>query len=147
MNYIENYKYTRKVYYYETDNMGIVHHSNYVRWLEETRIDMLDKAGYSFDRMESEGVMIPALSVECHYKYPLKFGDTFEVYPTITSFNGCKMTVEYEVYNATAGKLSAVCKSEHCLTNLDLRPIRSQKKHPDIYKVFNDAVLYGKKEK
>lgn len=127
----------RKANYYETDKMAIVHHSNYIRFLEEARIDMLSQAGYPFDKMEADGVWIPVLSVECSYKYPIRFGDEFEVRPKVTEFNGCKMELSYEIINITAGgKLSAVAKTRHCLTDVNMRPIRSQKTHPEIYKVF-----------
>lgn len=141
MNSREITPYTRKAYYYETDKMGIVHHSNYIRWLEETRIHMLAEAGYPFEKMEEEGVMIPVLSAECHYKYPVRFDEVFEVHPVVTYFNGCKMTLEYKVINVSAGgKVSAVCKTQHCLTNMNMRPIRTQKEFPEIYKVFADTV-------
>lgn len=73
--------YERDVYYYETDKMGIVHHSNYIRIFEETRIDFLKKAGMPFENIEASGLMMPVLSVECRYKAPLRFGDRFAVYP------------------------------------------------------------------
>ncbi len=57
--------YERTAHYYETDRMGIIHHSNYIRWFEETRIHYLDKAGYPYSEMEKDGVMIPVLSAEC----------------------------------------------------------------------------------
>ena len=46
----------RKINYYECDRMGITHHSNYIRFMEEARIELLDKFGYGFERMEAEGV-------------------------------------------------------------------------------------------
>ena len=133
--------YTRKAYYYETDKMSIVHHSNYIRWLEEARVHMLCEVGYPFEKMEAMGLLMPVLSVECKYKFPIRFDDVFEVRPTVTKFNGCKLTVEYRIINITAGnKLSATAKSEHCFTDGNMRPIRIKKDYPDIYNVFNDAV-------
>ncbi|MGN0601598.1 MAG: acyl-CoA thioesterase, partial [Oscillospiraceae bacterium] len=73
--------YTRKAYYYETDKMGIVHHSNYIRWLEEARVHMLNEVGYPFEKIEAMGLYMPVLSVECQYKYPVKFDDIFEIQP------------------------------------------------------------------
>lgn len=131
----------RKANYYETDKMAIVHHSNYIRFLEEARIDLLSQAGYPFDKMEADGVWIPVLSVECSYKYPIRFGDEFEITPKVTEFNGCKMELTYEIINITAGrKLSAVAKTRHCLTDVNMRPIRSHKSHPEIYNVFASAL-------
>ena len=46
--------YIHKVKYYECDRMGVTHHSNYIRFMEEARIDWLDRHGYGFDRMEAE---------------------------------------------------------------------------------------------
>ena len=44
-----------KVQYYETDGMGIVHHSNYIRWFEEARVDLLEQLGFGYDRIEEAG--------------------------------------------------------------------------------------------
>ena len=55
--------YRRKVNYYECDRMGITHHSNYIRYMEEARIELLEKLGYGFDRMEAEGISSPVVSV------------------------------------------------------------------------------------
>ena len=47
--------YEHKVHYYETDKMGVVHHSNYIRWMEEARVDMMEKSGFGYKRLEEEG--------------------------------------------------------------------------------------------
>lgn len=133
--------YRRKAYYYETDKMGIVHHSNYVRWLEEARVHMLTEVGYPFEKMEALGLLMPVLAVECKYKFPVRFDQEFEVQPIVTKFNSCKLTVEYKIVNITAGgKVSVVAKTEHCFTDTNMKPIRVKKEHPDVFKVFNDAV-------
>lgn len=133
--------YTRKAYYYETDKMAIVHHSNYIRWLEEARVHMLSEVGYPFEKMEEMGLLMPVLSVECKYKFPVRFDEEFQIIPIVTKFNGCKLTVEYKIINLTAGgKISAIAKSEHCFTDKNMRPIRIKKEYPDIFNVFNDAV-------
>ena len=56
--------YIHKVNYYETDKMGITHHSNYVRFMEEARVDFLDQLGWSFDKLEAKGVVSPVLSLD-----------------------------------------------------------------------------------
>ena len=125
--------YRRKAYYYETDRMDIVHHSNYVRWLEEARVDMMEQLCCPFDFTEKQGIVSPVLSVSCEYKYPVRFGDEFEVNCHLLSFNGCKFELEYEVTNLTTGQLSLIAKTTHCFTGTDLRPIRMQKKFPQLY--------------
>ena len=64
--------YKRKAFYYETDRMDIIHHSNYVRWLEEARVDLMEQLGCPFHEIEARGIVSPVLSVETHYKYPVR---------------------------------------------------------------------------
>lgn len=134
-----NYEpFSRKAYYYETDGMGIVHHSNYIRWMEEARINWLSNIGYPYTKIEDLGLMIPVLTAGCEYKYPVRFDDEFEIRIMLKDFNGVKFSVEYNIYNKTADKLSAVGKSSHCFVNRDFRPIRIKRDYPDLYNVFND---------
>lgn len=128
----------RKINYYETDGMRVVHHSNYIRWFEEARIDFLEKAGMPYEKMEEEGIMIPVLSVSCEYKIPLHFGDTFRIESYITKFNGVKLNVAYEVFNDKTDKLCVTGTTTHCFVNMDFKPVRTKKDYPEIYKAFAD---------
>ncbi|MDE6520799.1 MAG: acyl-CoA thioesterase [Ruminococcus sp.] len=130
--------YERAVYYYETDKMGIMHHSNYLRIFEEARVDFLNQAGMPFEEIESRGIAMPVLSASCSYKTPLKFNDVFSVYFIIEKFNGVSMSVLYKVYNKKTGELCAEGTSSHCFTNSELKPIRIKKLHHDIYQIFDD---------
>ena len=56
--------YTKTAKYYETDQMGVIHHSNYIRWMEEARVDMLNQIGYPYRRFEEMGYISPS-SPEC----------------------------------------------------------------------------------
>ena len=49
--------YIHKVQYYETDMMGVAHHANYIRWMEEARIDFMDQLGFPYTEMEARGVL------------------------------------------------------------------------------------------
>ena len=71
--------YLHEVKYYETDKMGVTHHSNYIRFMEEARIDWMDQLGYGFDRMEAEGIVSPVVGVSCNYKKTTTFEDIIEV--------------------------------------------------------------------
>ena len=68
--------YQHIVQYYETDKMGITHHSNYIRWMEEARIDFLSKIGWSYAKLEEEGIISPVVAVECKYMQPTTFSDS-----------------------------------------------------------------------
>ncbi len=87
------------VRYYETDQMGIVHHSNYVRYFECGRTDMLKKAGLPIEKIEEAGVMLPVVSVECRYKVPARLGDTLKIVSIIDSLPLAKLTIRNEIFN------------------------------------------------
>lgn len=129
--------FARKVNYYETDKMGIVHHSNYIRWFEETRIYYLEAAGYPYSRMEDEGIMIPVISAECSYKNAVTFGETVYITAQVQKFNGFRMEILYTV-NGCDGSLKAEGMTSHCFVNKDMKLVRTNKDHPGIYKVFTE---------
>ena len=132
--------YERKVYYYETDKMGIMHHSNYIRIFEEARVDFITQAGMPFEKIEAKGLMMPVLSVECKFLYPLHFDEPFAVYPVITKFTGTRLEVSYKIINTVSGKICAEGSSSHCFTDSELKPVRTKKAFPDVYKVFADRI-------
>lgn len=85
--------------YYETDQMGIVHHSNYIRYFECGRSDMMLKAGLPIEKIEENGVMLPIVGVECHYKLPARMGDTIRIVSMIDKVPLAKLAVKTEIYN------------------------------------------------
>lgn len=136
------YPYERKIYYYETDKMGIVHHSNYIRIFEEARMDFLEQAGMPYEKIESAGLYVPILSVECSYRKPLVFNETFAVYPEITRFNGVKLDIEYRVISRKTGELCITGKSSQGFTDTALKPVRTKIKFPEIYNTIAEYVGY-----
>ena len=57
-----------KVRYAETDQMKIVHHAVYPVWFEAARTDYMEKAGYSYAKIEEEGIMLPLSRLECSFR-------------------------------------------------------------------------------
>lgn len=131
--------YERTAFYYETDQMGIVHHSNYIRWMEETRIDFLQKAGYPYDEMEKDGVLIPVLSVSCKYKSSVRFNETVIIKAKIEEFNGFKMKISYQIIDKESSILRSTGESTHCFLTKELKPVRAAK-GSKIFEVFNNAL-------
>lgn len=91
--------------YYETDQMGIVHHSNYIRFFECGRSDMMMKAGLPIEEIEKAGVMLPVVSVECHYRHPAYMGDRIRIVSMIEKLPLAKLVVRSEIYNQHGDKL------------------------------------------
>lgn len=129
--------YERNAHYYETDKMSVVHHSNYIRWFEEARVNFMEKIGYPYDFMESQGIMMPVLSVQCSYKTSVRFGDTVLIYAAISKFNGFKMEVQYKIVSKKTGELHATGSTTHCFTDMSMKPIRIKKSHPEIFEIFD----------
>lgn len=140
------YPYERKIYYYETDKMGIVHHSNYVRIFEESRMNFLEQADISYTKIESSGLYVPILSVECQYKKPLTFDEPFAVYPMITKFNGVTLDIEYRIVSRATGEICITGKSSQCFTDTNLKPVRTKHRYPEIYKALAEYVNYEIKD-
>lgn len=128
--------YERKVYYYETDKMGVMHHSNYIRIFEETRVDYLAQAGLPFDVIEGMGLYMPVLDVSCQYKHPLTFNETFFAELRIEKFNGTTLYLAYTITNKN-GDICAVGTSKHCFTDKSMKPVRIKKSHPEIFAVLS----------
>lgn len=130
--------YQRKINYYETDRMQIVHHSNYIRFLEEARIYVLDKMGLPYHKMEEEGIMIPVLGVNCTYKNPCRFDDIIEINVKIKEYTGVKLIMEYTIMNKTTNKLALVGETKHCFTNNDMKPISLKKVNHQMHEIFEN---------
>ena len=131
-----SFKFERKINYYETDRMGVVHHSNYIRFLEEARCAWLEQIGMPFDLLEENGITIPVLAVNCEYKYHVTFGDTLEIEPYIKEYSGVRMTVGYDVKDKKTGKTVLIVETKHCFTNKNLRPINLKKVAPEVNNNF-----------
>ena len=124
----------RKVNYYETDKMGITHHSNYVRYMEETRIDFMERAGYGYERMEAEGVGSPVMAVELDYKSPTTYPDVIRIELSVAEMSALKVRFAYLMY--VGERLVCRATSLHCFIGKDGRPVRFQERFPQF-----DAIL------
>ena len=95
------------VRYYETDQMAVVHHSNYIRYFETARSAMMVGMGLPIERFESEcGVLMPIVSVECRFKHPARMGDVLTAVAEIDKLPLAKLVVRQAVYNQN-GELCA----------------------------------------
>lgn len=128
--------YIHRVQYYETDKMGITHHSNYIRWMEEARADYLKKTGYGMCRLEIEGITSPVVSVECQYKHSTTFDDEVRIDVSLEKYTGVKLVMGYTMTNIETGAVVLTAKSSHCFIDADGNPIALKKHFPEF-----DAIL------
>ena len=129
--------YTHTVQYYETDRMGITHHSNYIRWMEEARIDFLRRIGWDYDRLERLGIFSPVTAVECRYKAPTTFPQTVEIAVSVAEFRGVRLRLRYVMRRPTG---ETVCEgaSEHCFTDREGKILRLRREHPELHRVLTE---------
>ncbi len=123
-------KYIHKVQYYETDKMGVTHHSNYVRFMEEARTDFLEKIGYPFPRMEREGITSPVIAVAAEYKKPTTYADEIEIKVGVESFSGVRCAFSYVM--KCRGEVVCLAQSQHCFLNTEGRPISLKRNFPEL---------------
>ena len=128
--------YIRKVNYYETDMMGIVHHSNYIRWLEEARIDIMEQVKAPYKMLEDSGISIPVVSVSCEYKQVVKFGETVRIETKIEVFTGVRLEISYEVFSEETGELCTTARTTHCFVSASGRPISLKRVSEFFYDKF-----------
>lgn len=131
--------YIHKVQYYETDKMGITHHSNYIRWMEEARVDFLEQIGWSFTKLEEVGIVSPVVGVNCTFKTPSTFSEEIEIEVTIKEFKGVKLFINYLMKNSE-GKVVAEGDSVHCFLTQEGTPVRLAKEYPDFYQALMDHI-------
>ncbi len=128
--------YERRINYYETDRMGIVHHSNYIRFLEEARCQMLDEASMPYSSFEKNGIMIPVLGVNCSFKRHVTFDDIILIKLYVKEFNGVRLTMGYTITDKKSGNLVLTAETKHCFTDTSLKPVRLQSHIPEFYEKF-----------
>ena len=118
--------------YYETDQMGIIHHSNYIRWMEEARMDLMEQIGLSYKGMEKMEIISPVLAVTCEYKSMVHFDDIVVIETKIAEYDGIRMRVEYRMTDKKTGELRTLATSEHCFLNRSGKPISLKRSYPEL---------------
>lgn len=132
--------YEHRVQYYETDQMGIVHHSNYIRWFEEARTEMLRRAGIGYGKMESLGVISPVLEVSAKYRTMTHFEDVVLIHVQIVRFNGIVLELSYQVEDKESGEIRCTGESRHCFLDADGHPLSLKKSRKEIYDLFMNFI-------
>lgn len=130
-----------QVQYYETDQMQIVHHSNYIKWFEEARTYLMNQMNFGYEEMEKEGVVVPVLSVAAEYKSMVRFGETVEISAKIKEFTGVKLVIAYEIFDKETKEIRCVGETKHAFLDIEsYRPISLKRKHQAMFHLFNERL-------
>lgn len=155
-----------KVYYKDTDQMGVVHHGNYVNWFEMGRTEMMEEAGFSYYDIENRGLLLPVLHMDLDYHQSTKYNELVAVYTKVGQFSPVRLQFDYEVRRLEEEELMANKKQDllqrpdtwseptgerlvsgstlHMWLNDKWKPARIDKTAPDIYALLQE--LAGNKE-
>ena len=133
--------YSRKVFYYETDKMSIVHNANYLRIYEEARLSFMEQLGVPYTYIEEQGILIPVVDAYVRYHHTLAFGDEFAVQVKLAGFNGIRMEFHYEIRRIGDEELISEGHTSHCFIDETTRlPLSIKKKLPDVYALMMSSV-------
>jgi acyl-CoA thioester hydrolase len=113
---------THVVHFYETDAMGIVHHSNYVRFLEHARVRFLAEHDQPYERYVAEGFHVPVTRVEVQYRKACRFADEIAVSCWLAWARHASLGFAYQLH--VGEQLVATATTDHAVTTQDGRPVR-----------------------
>lgn len=134
------YSIKHKVKYYETDKMGITHHSNYIRFMEEARIEWMNSIGFGYKKCEELGMVSPVVSVNCKYIKNTTFDDEITINVKMTDYTGLRMKLQYEMFSNN--EKVATGESEHCFVSIKTNHlVRIKKDFPELNEIFEKETI------
>ncbi len=147
------HKHTLRVHYKETDQMGVVHHGNYVNWFEIGRTEMMRDAGIAYSDMEKMGLILPVLDMNIKYRQSAHYDECVVVYTCISHYSAVRLQFDYEVrrismendsdrnnFDASEqnGVLLATGSTLHMWLNNQWKPARIDKVAPEAFKLIQE---------
>jgi len=127
----------RKANYYETDQMSIIHHSNYIRWFEEARVDLMEKINFDYKKVNEFGIDFALIDVYCEYKSMVHFGDIVNIYVSLSELTEMRMTVDYKIIDIKSGVICTLGRTKHFFYNNNKkRPVSLKREMPELYEIF-----------
>ncbi|MBP5374472.1 MAG: acyl-CoA thioesterase [Bacteroidales bacterium] len=128
---------TFPVRYYETDQMGVVHHSNYIRYFEIARDEMMVKLGFPIEKCEKElGILVPIVSVDCHFRYPARMGDVLTASAEVNKAPLAKMVIRQKVTNQDGVLCAEGSVTLGFLDKESFRPVRCPELVTDLFEKY-----------
>ncbi|NPV02960.1 MAG: acyl-CoA thioesterase [Brevinematales bacterium] len=110
--------------YEESDQMGFIHHSNYIVWMELARIDLLREHGIDYRGLEKQGLLLPVVEIYSKYVSPAYFDDNIKVIAAFTKISLVKIRVDYLIYR-NDNILVSYGYTLHCfITKENKKPIK-----------------------
>ena len=106
-----------RVIYADTDAMGIVYHTNYIKWFEIGRTELLRSVGIVYAEMEAQGYNLPLTEVYCNYLFPAKYDQIIVVETELEYLKRASMKFIYTIWNEDREKALVEGYTIHACTN------------------------------
>lgn len=135
-----------RVRFVDTDMMGVVHHSNFLKWFETARVTYLREAGVDLWDLMNDGYSFPISDVRCSYKVPAKYDDCLEIAVKLLELSKAKMVFSYQVRRENDNELLAEGYTCNIFANEKGRVTRLPGKYYDALKTFFDVQLVQAQE-
>lgn len=124
-----------RVRYAETDQMGVVYHSNYLVWMEIGRVELVRSRGCNYKELEQEGLFLSVVAVACRYLYPARYDEEIVVETRIVRANPRMVEFGYRIRTAEGARLLAEASSKHVWLNREWRPTRLPERYRELLRV------------
>src|SRR5438552_1273919 len=118
------HRFTLRVRYGDTDQMGVAYYGNYLRWFEIGRAEMMRSLGRSYREIEAQGVRLPVVEAWCRYLKPARYDDAIVIETGVARRARASVRFAYRVVREEDGELLAVGGTEHCFLDGQDRPVR-----------------------
>ncbi|MBK9412779.1 MAG: acyl-CoA thioesterase [Bacteroidetes bacterium] len=105
-----------RVRYAETDQMGYVYYGNYATYFEVARVELLRSIGFTYKKLEEEGIMLPVFEFSIKYFKPAFYDDLLTIKTTLEYNDGARIRFHYEIFNESGSLLN---KAETTLVFID----------------------------
>lgn len=129
-----------RVRYAETDQMGVVYHSNYIIWFEVGRVELLRQLGYTYKDFEADGMHLPVVEVRCRYKASALYDDQVVIRTRMNNVRGALIKFAYDVLRANDRTLLAEGESTHIVTDANMQKTSLPEKYlAPFMKAMGDA--------
>ena len=124
--------YCHRAKIHEINVQGFVHHSNYYKWMEDARMDLMEQLGLGYKQMEEMEVIMKELSVSIEYRNEVVFNQKVMIETKLLSYDGKQMEIAYHLYDKETGDDIAVAKSKLCFQYKSGLPISMKRIYPEL---------------
>jgi len=124
-----------RVRYAETDQMGVVYHSNHLIWFEVGRVELMRQMGLSYRDIEREdGIFIAVAEAKCRYRAPVYYDEEVVVRTWLKAVRQSVIIFSYQLARVHGGAVLAEGETVHVVTNSDMKTARLPEKYLSVFR-------------